>query len=149
MKKIQLIAVFALCLSIVTLAGCSTDTNTSTTNDSWNIATTTIVEWDKVIIETDQISYDVPKRHIESIRLKATLNKDTKVIEAIEVENSEGDHESVEYQRAFNEWIQAQVIWKPIDQVSVWTINGASLTSQAFNLAIEQIKIKWLTASVS
>lgn len=91
------------------------------------------------IISSQEITYDVPKWHQDSIIVSLALNED-KTIKDISVKYNSSNHESTEYMNSFDQWIKTAVIGKTIDQAKVWNINWASLTSQAFNQAIDTIQ---------
>jgi hypothetical protein len=50
------------------------------------------------------------------------------------------DHEARQYQQAFASAISAEVVGKDISSLSVTRVAGASLTSNGFNSALDQIR---------
>lgn len=74
----------------------------------------------------------------EDIKVMLTL-KDNKVT-AVEVTQEANQAESAEYQGQFQEGYKARVIGKAIDTLELNRVSGSSLTTQAFDEALEQIR---------
>jgi uncharacterized protein with FMN-binding domain len=73
-----------------------------------------------------------------SITVTATLSDN--VITAVEVTPHATDATSLDYQERFAEAVPAAVVGKPIDEVRVGRLAGASGTPNGFNAAIQRIK---------
>lgn len=77
---------------------------------------------------------------IEDIKVVLTL-KDNIVTE-VEVTQDANEAESAEYQGRFQEGYKSKVIGKALSSLSLSRSSGASLTTNAFNDALEQIRTK-------
>jgi uncharacterized protein with FMN-binding domain len=73
-----------------------------------------------------------------SITVTATLSDN--IITAVEVTPHATDATSRDYQERFADAVPAQVVGKPIDEVRVGRLAGASGTPNGFNAAIQRIK---------
>ena len=74
----------------------------------------------------------------ESVTVTITLADD--IVTAVDVTGSATSPQSRQYQQAFIGGIQAEVVGKDIDTLSVSRVAGSSLTSGGFNQALETIK---------
>lgn len=83
------------------------------------------------------LEYRVPE-HRESISVSLDLEGTTVKDYSIDYSASPGD--SQEYQERFANSISSELVGKDINEISVSRIGGASLTTQAFMDAIEDIK---------
>ena len=130
------------------LAGCSTtpaDTATtpSTPSDATTPSDTTETAPDAGTSTytdgtyTESGSYQTPNG-TESVEVTLTLADD--VITAVEVTGSGGSRDTQEYQGQFIDGIDAVVVGKNIDDISVSKVAGSSLTSGGFNQAVEAIR---------
>ena len=86
---------------------------------------------------TESGSYQTPNG-TESVEVTLTLADD--VITAVEITGSGGSRDTQEYQGQFIDGIDAVVVGKNIDDISVSKVAGSSLTSGGFNQAVEAIK---------
>lgn len=86
---------------------------------------------------TESASYQSPNG-TETIDVTITLAGD--VITAVEVVGHGASPDSKHYQGEFIGGIDAMVVGKDIDSISVSKVAGSSLTSGGFNKAIEAIK---------
>ncbi len=86
---------------------------------------------------TKTVQYEVPKRHINTLKVTVTLNG--RIIESVITESNYTDHESQEYIGSFKSSLNSVVVGKSIDELDPIDIGGASLTSDAFFDAISQI----------
>ena len=86
-------------------------------------------------------SYQSP-HGTESVDVTLTLEGDK--VTALEVVGQGDNPDSKRYQGEFIGGIQAEVVGKDIDELSVDRVAGSSLTSGGFNDAIEQIKAEAL-----
>lgn len=83
-------------------------------------------------------SYIPPSGTSEDVDVKLTL-KDNVVTE-LEVETSQKNPTSKQYQREFTSNVQDQVVGKKLDELDVQKVAGSSLTSQGFNRALDAIR---------
>lgn len=74
----------------------------------------------------------------EDIKVVLTL-KDNKVA-AVEVTQEANQRESAEYQGQFQQGYKSRVIGKAIESLELNRVSGSSLTTQAFDEALEQIR---------
>jgi uncharacterized protein with FMN-binding domain len=74
----------------------------------------------------------------ETVDVTITLADDT--ITAVEVVGHGTDPNTEHYQGEFIKGIEAEVVGKKIDEISVDRVGGSSLTSGGFNAAVEEIK---------
>lgn len=98
---------------------------------------TTVVETATNQTYSSYISYRVP-RHIESIDVELTLDGTT--ITDYNVNYSMAEGESRQYQNSFAYAISSQIIGKDINNISLYRVGGASLTTGAFMQAVADIK---------
>ena len=86
---------------------------------------------------SENIKYDSPGGS-EDLGVNIKIENDVVVSLSI----IEGAHhpKSKQYQKAFIDGVEGKVVGKNLDEVSPSTISGASLTTNAFNLMIRQIK---------
>lgn len=75
---------------------------------------------------------------IESIQVTVTI-KDNKIV-ATELTENANDGDAKEHQDAFAAEYESLVVGKSVNEVSLSRVAGASLTSNGFNKALEQIK---------
>ncbi|KTS62650.1 hypothetical protein NS206_10020 [Microbacterium testaceum] len=140
---------------IVTLAGCSggatndaaapaesapaataAPTASATTDSSTTDSSTTSSTYkDGTYEATGQ--YATPES-VETVDVTLTIADDT--ITAVEVTGDPQAAESKRYQSEFIGGIQAEVVGKKIDDISVSKVAGSSLTSGGFNKAVDTIK---------
>jgi len=83
--------------------------------------------------------YTAPGNARHNVILSLTLQNDVVTAATVSYSGDKVDTSS-NYQRRFDNAFQAQVIGKNIDTVSLSRVGGASLTSNAFNAAVAQIK---------
>ena len=81
--------------------------------------------------------YYVPRSETNSISITVTVKSG--LISAVQVSDDYSDHESGRYVSSFESGISSAVVGQKIDQVNVYRLGGASLTSDAFNAALSQI----------
>jgi uncharacterized protein with FMN-binding domain len=84
------------------------------------------------------VTYIVPSG-TDDFRVNLTLANG--IITDISTDVLAKNEDSIKYQTKFSSKIKAVVVGKNINDVKVGVISGASLTSQAFNDAIGQIKV--------
>lgn len=161
-KKLNLVAVIALTLSVLAISGCGkndiddTTTNTQTsevmtgdntvtvtvetgsTDTGTTVTTTTTAD---AAIVSKEVSYEVPSAQPASITVTATLDAD-KNIKTISVAWKFSEEKTQWYQKAFADNISAAVVGKKLSEANVDKLAGASLTSNAFNLAIADLQTK-------
>lgn len=83
-------------------------------------------------------SYIPPSGTSEDVDVKLTLEGN--VVTELEVETSQKNPKSKQYQREFTSNVQEQVVGKNIDELDVDKVAGSSLTSQGFNRALDAIR---------
>ncbi len=84
------------------------------------------------------VSYTVPNGHVEDVVVTLTL--DDAVIVDTEFVFNATNGTSEQYQGRFTDWHEPEVVGKSINEVSLSRLGGASLTSEAFNRALLDIK---------
>ena len=156
-KKIALATMSGLSMSVA-LAGCATDTGSSSA-DAQTIAPTTATTPSAAASSsatdsagTDSGSsastyadgtyeatgtYTSPNGQ-EEVDVSITLESD--VITAVTVTPQASNPNSVRYQNEFADGIAAVVVGQDIDEISVSRVAGSSLTSGGFNEAVDTIK---------
>lgn len=75
---------------------------------------------------------------IEDIKVVLTVKDNT--VSAVEVTQEANQRESAEYQGRFQEGYKSKVIGKALSSLSLSRSSGASLTTNAFNDALEEIR---------
>ncbi len=125
-------------LGAVTLAGCSTASPDAGSGSNADGGADTGVRGEYTDgTYTASGSYQTPES-VESIDVTVTLEDG--VITTVDVTGDPQRSESARYQSEFIEGIDAEVVGKNIDDISVSRVAGSSLTSGGFNEAIEEIK---------
>lgn len=128
-------------LSTVLLAGCG-NTTTTTVESTWTIdtwTTNTGIAKTQKVLTSEKVAYKTPDSDwAESIKVTLTTEND-KIVDF--VIDAEGQNPiSQKWQNAFKEGIAAQIIGKSVDGLNVGVVNGASLTSTAFNDAVSKLQ---------
>lgn len=133
------------------VANSNTNSNTTTNNTSTNNTTansdnsssntastnnTTSSTYSDGQYSSD-INYSVPGSQ-NTISVTLTINSDT--ITDITVNDSYSDRESDRYITGFESSIESKVVGKKISNISLSRVGGASLTTNAFNRALNNIK---------
>ncbi|MCB9834426.1 hypothetical protein H6792_00130 [Candidatus Nomurabacteria bacterium] len=72
-----------------------------------------------------------------SLALELTLSQD--IVESMDLTYQASDHESSQYLSRFESQISSKVVGKSLDQISLSRVAGASLTTDAFSLALQDI----------
>ena len=83
-------------------------------------------------------SYIPPSGTSEDVDV--TLRLENNVVTELEVETSQKNPTSKQYQREFTSGVQEQVVGKNIDELDVHKVAGSSLTSEGFNRALDAIR---------
>lgn len=112
-----------------------TDASSSTGVDSSSTGTASAAYNNGTYTATSE--YNVP-RSFETIKVSLTI--DNGVVTASQIENSEGDRESAEYQERFAAVYKSYVVGKKLDDIHLSYVAGASDTTDGFNGALQQIK---------
>ena len=86
-----------------------------------------------------EVSYEVPENS-ESLKVRFTLKDD--IITDVSADFSMSDGKSRRYQQNFKDSFEPLVIGQSIKNLSLSRVGGASLTTEAFNQAIQNIKNK-------
>lgn len=147
-RQLRIGAAAASVLGIAVLAGCAGTTSPTSTGDAVDSGTSsTEAGTDSGTSSgsatyadgtyTAEGSYATPES-VETISVTVTLADD--VVTAVEVTGNPTKRESEQYQSQFIGGIQAEVVGKDIDEISVSRVAGSSLTSGGFNEAIDAIK---------
>lgn len=128
-------------LSSVLLAGCGNTTPAATDStgsvDTWTTETG-VVKAQKVLT-SEKVSYKTPDADgAESIKVTLTTENDLIVDFALETEGK--NPIAQKWQTAFKEGVAAQIIGKSAQGLNVGIVNGASLTSAAFNEAVSKLQ---------
>jgi hypothetical protein len=84
------------------------------------------------------LSYRVPEGNTEKITSSISLEGD--IIKIVKNTNSSTNRTSREYQAGFENKIQSATIGKKIDTLNLESVGGASLTTNAFNQGVSQVK---------
>lgn len=108
------------------------EANTWSTENTWEVVTGTVVS-------SETTSYKVPSGDEEKITVTLTLDADSKISD-LAIKYEANNPTSKQMQNRFDAEIKSVVIGKTIDQAKVDIVNGASLTSAAFNNALDTIK---------
>lgn len=110
----------------------ATNTNTSThTNVNTNTATGATGNF------TGAVSFFTPG---EQNRITVSVTLSNNIVTAVSTSYAATRGDSVQYQRSFDSQYKSQVIGKNISSIHLSRVGGATLTTQAFNNAITQIK---------
>ena len=86
---------------------------------------------------TASASYRTPESS-EKIEIQVVVSNDT--ISGLTVTQKAVDRESQQYINLFKNGVNAQVVGKKLDEVSLGRVNGSSLTPIGFNAALNSIK---------
>lgn len=113
----------------------STGTSATTTDTTSSAATTSSSYKDGTY--TSSSTYYVPHG---SESIKVTLTVKSGVVTDSQIENSEGDRESAQYQEDFASVYKSQVVGKNIGNLQLSYVAGASDTTQGFNDALATIR---------
>jgi uncharacterized protein with FMN-binding domain len=115
----------------------NTTTVTATTPPAASTGTTSPSSGYKDGTYTAISDYYVP-RSSEEIQVSLTLKNG--VVTDSSIQNSEGDRQSAQYQRAFASSYKSYVTGKNIADINLSYVAGASDTTQGFNDAVSQIQ---------
>lgn len=113
------------------------DANTPTGDVKKNNTGTAI---NSKIFTSKNFLYKVPSNKESSITVIAKINTNTKIIQEITIQNISNDPITAKYQKSFNDKIGTSVVGKTLADAKISKLNGSSLTSAAFNNAIDDIK---------
>lgn len=137
MKKItttmSLATLTAVLATGVFTAGCTKNTTVENTDTATGTVKTAGTK-----ISAPKQEYTVPSKDIENIAVELTLDGDTIVdYNIVYVANHA---KSKWYQKAFSEKIGEKIVGKSVKGLKVWVVNGASLTSKAFEESLVNIE---------
>ena len=107
----------------------SSDSSSTTTPDSWSAF--------KNGTYTVSDTYSSPGG-IEDIKVTLTLNNNT--ITDVSVVQEANNNESAEYQEKFQDSYKSKVVGKALSSLQLSRSSGASLTTNAFNDALDQLR---------
>ncbi len=85
-----------------------------------------------------EVRYEIPYGYIEPLRLEVTIADGVVADSAVDVEIV--NPVSKGYVDSFQRYYQEHVIGKPISEISLARVGGATLTNVAFDAALEKIK---------
>lgn len=137
MKKVTLTLPLAtlttLLLTGVFVAGCAQKSDVANSG-----ATTGDVKIAGKKVKAPKQEYTVPSKDVENITVELTLDGDTIIdYNIVYVANHA---KSKWYQKAFSEKIGEKIVGKSVKSLKVWVVNGASLTSKAFEESLVNIE---------
>ena len=116
----------------------STSTNTATTStDTTSTSSSTSSSSYKDGTYTASVSYSVP--HGASNTLAATVTVSSGKITAVSTNDNYSDNESGRYIQEFESALSSTVVGTDLSSASFSRIGGASLTTKAFNQALDTI----------
>lgn len=124
-------------LGAAVLAGCSSATSGAASDTAGGDEGTSEAVSYADGTYTAEGSYATPES-VESVTVTVTLADD--VVTALEVVGEPTNAESERYQSEFIGGVEAEVVGKDIDEVSVSRVAGSSLTSGGFAQALDEIK---------
>lgn len=132
---------------LLVLAGCSgtadgaegtaPDTATDSSSDSGTTDSSTSTSAYTDGTYTAEGAYQTPET-VENISVTLTLQDS--IVTAVEVTGDPQARETEQYQGAFIDGIESEVVGVAIDDLNVSKVAGSSLTSGGFNAAVEDIK---------
>lgn len=85
------------------------------------------------------VDYSTPDG-VEKIGVSLTVQND--VVVNSQFTDLSKDKKSKQYNQLFGQNYQSQINGKPLDSILLSNVSGASLTTQAFNRAVEQIRMQ-------
>lgn len=156
MKNTSLVA--ALVITTMVLVACGTDTTspaTDTTSTDTSVAANTTTSSDSSVevieLTSSTINYDGPDGGDDGTdSLTATVSvDDAGMITAVVLDLVPGHAPSKQYQSAFANAIEAEVVGKSLDDATVGKLAGASRTSEAWNEAITELQTEFAATSLS
>lgn len=138
-KYTKRLALMLACMAIsLTVYGCGqTPSDTTTTTQTAN-TTTQNTTANSNTVSSQETTYNSPWGQ-DSILVSLVLDTDKKITD-VNVKYNASNHESQEYMNKFDKWIKSAVVGKTIAEAKVSNINWASLTSAAFNNALDTIQ---------
>ncbi len=115
------------------------ESNTANQNTQQEVNTETRIESEENSdgVYKSEIEYDVPQRHVESIEVEITIEDG--IVTELKNTHSKTSEDSVYHQNDFENAITDQVIGKKIEEIELSRVGGASLTTGAFNQALDEI----------
>lgn len=145
LKKTRSAVALTMLASLV-LSGCSSapaSTQKTTSVESETTAELPTQEtmqnwlWTKMTAET--LSYNVPKGNVNQITVGLTVDENG-IITDYDIKNVNSNPISAGLHKQFEAGISEQLIGKPLEWLDIGVVNGASLTSAAFTLALASLK---------
>ena len=136
-KKVVIGVVGALVIGIAILFfGFHDDDNLPASQQSYVITATSTTPQSNQ--QSATITYNVPAPEQNTITVKLTVADG--IVTAANVNNVTNSPQSEQYSSRFLASYKSEVIGKKLNDISLSRVGGASLTSQAFNAAVEAIK---------
>lgn len=135
------VAITFVLLSSLVLTGCTSSASPETASDVPTpepTPTTTGRSWQGTTVSSSLIEYRTPRDTVDSITVHLTLDNGT--ITDYTIDYVAAEPMSEKFQKWFREAIGQQLIGKPLAGLKVGVVNGASLTSAAFNKALVELQ---------
>lgn len=88
---------------------------------------------------SSQLDYQVPKGFIASIEVEVEIEEG--VVKSVNTSHTAPELDSEFYQQQFDNSYEIAVVGKPLDDISLSRVGGASLTTRAFMSALENISV--------
>lgn len=109
--------------------------NTNSNNNNTSTSTSNV---SSVRTLSASIKYQVPEEHFETLNVSVTVANG--VVTSVKFSESPSNRESAEYWDSFvSNFKQGEVEGKSLKDVKLSRVGGASLTTMAFNRAIDQL----------
>lgn len=115
----------------------------STNQNSENTWSSTSVE--VITLTSDSINYNGERwwnRWNDTISTSITVDK-SGIVSSVAVNTQTWNPKSEMYQNSFKKAISSYVVWKPLKEISITKVGGASNTSEAFQQALDSIKTQY------
>jgi len=95
---------------------------------------------EKLFEET--VTYQIPEKNkTEDLKLTVKLNPEGVILDS-SVSFTVNDRTSIKYQEGFTKNYKSQIVGKNVKEISLSRVGGASLSSAAFNKAIQNIRTR-------
>lgn len=137
MKKVtttmSLATLTAILATGVFTAGCAKNTTVENTDTATGTVKTAGTK-----VSAPKQDYIVPSKDVESVTVELTLDGDT--IIDYKIDYVANHAKSKGYQKAFADKIGEKIVGKSVKGLKVWVVNGASLTSKAFEDSLVNIE---------
>ena len=132
---------FVCVVMLTSLVGCGSQTSTTTPTT----AVPSIVDSDAVEVTASTMHYDGKQKQVgsgpDSVTSTLSISKDGTIV-AVKNVFVQGYLMSKNFQSAFSGAIAEEIVGKNIKDAKVTVVAGASMTSTAFNMALDEIRTK-------